>query len=172
MRKANSLSRTFRITYDTATIGEFIDIVWFAFWIYWLVSAATSKKTAERNLAGWYVRLLIFVIVIIAVFESGNPSHFINAPFVTSAAGFLIGALLVVLGLALPYGRAYISAKIGACRCRSRKIQNLLHRVRIGSCVIRSIPGILLALLGSSLVGGSILVDCRHPFWRILHLFR
>lgn len=135
-------------------LGEFIDIVWFVFWAYWLISAATSKKTAHRNMVGWYMRLMIVLVIIIAVFESGNASKFVTAPLATSVGGFIVGAFLVVIGLAFAvWARVHLGKNWGM----PMSLKENPELVTSGPYRLVRHPiysGVLLAMLGSAIVGG------------------
>ena len=146
-----------------ATTAEFIDFLWLAFWIYWLVSAARAKRTAVRSRVGALVRGMIIVVIIIVIFASGNASQFVSAPLVTSIAGELTGAILVLLGLALA---AWARVHLGRNWGMPMTLKENPELVTSGPYRFVRHPiysGVLLAMVGSALIGGV--------FWFLVFIF-
>ncbi len=141
-------------------VGLFIDVLWLAFWAYWLISAARSKRTVRRNGFSIVMRLCIFLVVVIAVVASGNSSQFINASFSANPAVLTLGALLTFLGIGIAvWARVHLGRNWGM----PMSLKENPELVTTGPYRYVRHPiysGIILALLGSALIGG--------PFWLLV----
>jgi len=112
-----------------------IGYAWLVFWIYWLVSASTSKESVR---GGWRTRLTgvsaIGVFVIAGVLRGGSLA-------VHSVILAAIGALLFACGIALAvWARLHLGRNWGMPTTQ-RAEPELVTSGPTGSSATRSIPG-------------------------------
>ncbi len=85
-----------------------ITIIWVAFWIYWLISAAGAKKgshTRRTRPPGLFIGILVFLGL--RAFKLGNLA--VNSPVVP-----ILGAILFLAGLGLAvWARIYLGRNWG-----------------------------------------------------------
>jgi protein-S-isoprenylcysteine O-methyltransferase Ste14 len=134
-------------------IYQILTVLWVAFILYWFVSAFKAKKTVSRNWASYGVRLIV-VLLIIILFNtntSGTLQRFITLD--TSLSVKIIGLVLVALGIACAiWARVHIGKNWGMPMSLKEKPELIMT----GPYTYVRHPiysGILLAMIGSALVG-------------------
>jgi protein-S-isoprenylcysteine O-methyltransferase Ste14 len=138
---------------------SFIGTLWLAFFIYWLVSAAQSKKTV-RGKSWWHgalIRVMIFILIL-WIIQSSSARTFLLAHGGIVADPIVggIGVLLCVAGMALAvWARVHIGRNWGT----PMSLKENPELVTSGPYQYIRHPiysGMLLAILGSALVGGLV----------------
>jgi protein-S-isoprenylcysteine O-methyltransferase Ste14 len=139
-----------------------IDCAWLAFWIYWLVSASSSKESVE---GGWRTRLTgvtaVGIFLIAGVFRLGR----LAAHSLILAA---VGALLFACGIALAvWARLHLGRNWGAPMTQRADPE----LVTSGPYRLIRHPiytGLLTAMLGTALVNnllGLVVVAVLVPYF-------
>lgn len=136
------------------SIGNIIIIGWGIFWLYWLISAFGSKKSANPKLKQFIgVRLLIFIVALILIHPfSGQTISLKDHDLVTNNnAVMAIGFIMFVLGLFLAvWARIFLGRNWGMPMTQKQNPELVTsgpyHYIRHPIYT-----GILLAVLGSVL---------------------
>jgi len=133
-----------------------ISLFWIIFVVYWLTSALSAKKTIKRS--RWTITIrIVALIVIILVLRSNAFANF-DATFLTHPSDGLgiIGMIVCGLGIALAiWARAYLGKNWGA----PMSIKENAELITSGPYKYIRHPiyaGVILAMLGSALVGDAV----------------
>jgi protein-S-isoprenylcysteine O-methyltransferase Ste14 len=98
------------------SIASIIGIGWFIFWLYWLISAAMSKRTIRTN--GWWrgalIRVVLFIIIIWLI-QAPRIGAFFTTPANFSNLGLsILGVVLWVAGIGFAvWARVYLGKNWG-----------------------------------------------------------
>ena len=146
-------------------LNQLLSVFWVLFMLYWLISAMQSKKTLKNSLwrKGITVRILM-LIAIILLFKNSTfqqlAASYTNAPHELLG---IIGIILCVLGLGFAvWARIHLGRNWGM----PMSLKENAELITTGPYKFVRHPiytGVLLAVLGSSLVGGL--------WWLILFVF-
>jgi protein-S-isoprenylcysteine O-methyltransferase Ste14 len=133
----------------------FIGLAWCAFYIYWLFSAFSAKKNMRVSRTGAFFRVIILLAIIFFIITSEQFRQFAGTT-PHSAALAVIGAALCVAGLAFAvWARVHLGKNWGM----PMSLKEQPELITSGPYRLVRHPiysGILLAMLGSALVGGAI----------------
>jgi protein-S-isoprenylcysteine O-methyltransferase Ste14 len=138
--------------------GAVIGILWISFWIYWLVSAAGSKRSIRTKewWYGWVWVRVAFVILILILLKARSLRRLLLFRGASNPIVHGVGILLCVAGLALAvWARVYLGRNWGM----PMSLKENPELVTTGPYRFVRHPiyaGMLLAMLGSSLVLGSL----------------
>jgi protein-S-isoprenylcysteine O-methyltransferase Ste14 len=130
-----------------STLRTAIAVAWVAFWVYWLVSAASAKQGTHRGLAGRLPRLAIIAVAVVLLRFSGlRGSGTVDSVALAAAGSALFAA---GLGLAI-WARIHLGRNWGMPMTRKDEPELVTSGpYRFVRHPIYS--GILLALLGTAL---------------------
>ncbi|MDE2041003.1 MAG: isoprenylcysteine carboxylmethyltransferase family protein [Patescibacteria group bacterium] len=140
----------------TDTIGRIATDAWIVFAIVWAVSAIFAKRTAKRNRKrlSMFVMWLIFMTVVVILAHVTENKGAILLLYIQNPAVRLIGAVLVILGIALAFWARYhlgrnwgqpMSEKVDAELVTTGPYAHIRHPIY---------AGIFLSIIGSALVFG------------------
>jgi protein-S-isoprenylcysteine O-methyltransferase Ste14 len=99
------------------SIYSLIGILWIAFWLYWLISSFSAKKTVRTGnwWCGMLVRLVFLIIIIVLMQSLSVRNFFVGQASTTASLPLAVaGALIVIAGLAFAvWARIYLGKNWG-----------------------------------------------------------
>jgi protein-S-isoprenylcysteine O-methyltransferase Ste14 len=141
-------------------IRSLISILWLLFYGYWLVSAIGIKRDVHREQPLWVSvgTRIVFIIAIFLLFKTSRFDHVLTANGALATSNSVLdylGLALCVAGIAVAiWARRYLGKNWSA----TPSLKEAHELITTGPYRIVRHPiytGILLALLGTALVGGA-----------------
>jgi protein-S-isoprenylcysteine O-methyltransferase Ste14 len=93
-----------------------ISICWLVFWLYWLISAFSSKKNATSNIKRFMGIRLVLLVLAVILFRSLNSQNYSlqNRTVTNSGPVLAIGFIAFLMGLAVAiWARVYLGKNWG-----------------------------------------------------------
>jgi protein-S-isoprenylcysteine O-methyltransferase Ste14 len=131
-----------------------LSALWIAFWVYWLVSAFTAKKTVRSKSGNWFVSRLILVVLFSIAFKVPTLKTFFSGRLLSSSEiSNVTGVVFCALGLAFAvWARVHLGRNWGLPMTMREEPELVTGGpYRLVRHPIYS--GILLAVLGTSMLG-------------------
>ena len=132
-------------------VGAVIGIAWTIFIVVWIISAFSAKRTARRAGGRWLAYRLGIVVAIIVIVRYGGFNRAILYPLSLDPTVDIIGAALVILGLALGITARYHLGRNWGMPMSEKEGAELVTTGPYAYIRNPIYSGMLLAMLGSAL---------------------
>jgi protein-S-isoprenylcysteine O-methyltransferase Ste14 len=140
-------------------LSYFIFICWVLFWIYWLISATTSKRNVTSGFSRFVAARIVFIVIVVLLAHfSVLRNHLSNYGLrnTNNTALYIIGTVLFVAGLSFAiWARRHLGKNWGMPMSLKKDPELVTsgpyHYVRHPIYT-----GILSAMLGTALIAGLI----------------